>query len=141
MSSRTAPSRALLPLVALFCVGYLAPYLMPTVVGRLATGLALSGSQAGAVGSALLLGSACAEFTPASPVDRTGRARPARYGLLVIAGGFATAAVTGHGPLAARRRAAHRAGPGCRFRKPGPGAAAVRRAAAVVARSGVGRAA
>ncbi|MEU4096214.1 MFS transporter [Streptomyces sp. NPDC026673] len=96
MSSRTAPSRALLPLVALFCAGYLAPYLMPTVVGRLTTGLALSGSQAGAVGSALLLGSACAGFTLASRVERIGRARLARYGLLMIAGGFTAAAATGH---------------------------------------------
>ncbi|MFJ4848241.1 MFS transporter [Streptomyces sp. NPDC088733] len=96
MSSRTAPPRALLPLVALFCVGYLAPYLMPTVVGRLTTGLALSGSQAGAVGSALLLASACAGFLLASRVDRIGRARLARCGLLLIAGGFATAAATHH---------------------------------------------
>ncbi|MGW3245883.1 MFS transporter [Streptomyces sp. NPDC001070] len=96
MSSRTAPSRALLPLVALFCAGYLAPYLMPTVVGRLTTGLALSGSQAGAVGSALLLGSACAGFTLASRVDRIGPVRPARYGLLLIAGGFTAAAATEH---------------------------------------------
>ncbi|MEU1619518.1 MFS transporter [Streptomyces sp. NPDC005722] len=99
MSSRTAPSRALLPLVALFCAGYLAPYLMPTVVGRLTTGLALSGSQAGAVGSVLLLGSAGAGFTLASRVDRIGRARLARYGLLMIAGGFTTAAATGVVPL------------------------------------------
>ncbi|MFI8181210.1 MFS transporter [Actinacidiphila glaucinigra] len=99
MSSRTAPSRALLPLVALFCAGYLAPYLMPTVVGRLTTGLGLSGSQAGAVGSALLLGSACAGFTLASRVDRIGRARLARLGLLMIAGGFTTAAATGQVPL------------------------------------------
>ncbi|MET9877799.1 MFS transporter [Actinacidiphila glaucinigra] len=96
MSSRTAPSRALLPLVALFCAGYLAPYLMPTVVGRLTTGLGLSGSQAGAVGSALLLGSACAGFTLASRVDRIGRARLARFGLLTTAGGFTAAAATGH---------------------------------------------
>ncbi|MDX3073931.1 MFS transporter [Streptomyces sp. NPDC088354] len=96
MSSRTAPSRALLPLVALFCAGYLAPYLMPTLVGRLSGGLALSGSQAGAVGSALLLASACAGFVLASRVDRIGRARLARRGLLLVAGGFATAAATHH---------------------------------------------
>ncbi|KQV11809.1 hypothetical protein ASE03_13090 [Kitasatospora sp. Root187] len=44
--------------MTLFFAGYLAAYLLPTVVGRLVTGFGLTTPQAGAVGSALLLTSA-----------------------------------------------------------------------------------
>ncbi|MCZ9341455.1 MFS transporter, partial [Streptomyces sp. TRM76130] len=68
MFARTTPW----PPVALFTAGYLAPYLLPTTVRRLDDGLALTATQAGAVGSALLLGSASAGFLLASRVERAG---------------------------------------------------------------------
>ena len=63
MPSRPAPPW---PLVALFTVGYLAVYMLPTTVDRLDSGLPLSATAAGSIGSALLLGSACAGFLPCS---------------------------------------------------------------------------
>ncbi|MEU7012398.1 MFS transporter [Streptomyces sp. NPDC046385] len=90
-----ARPRALGALVALFTAGYLAPYLLPTVVGRLSAGLALSAAQAGLVGSILLLGSACAGFVLASRVERLGPRRAARLGLLAMALGYGTAAASG----------------------------------------------
>jgi MFS family permease len=86
------------PLVALFTAGYLAPYLLPTVVGRLDSGLPLSPTQAGAVGSALLLGSAAAGFLLASRVDRTGPRTLARAGLVLAALGYGGAALTAFVP-------------------------------------------
>ncbi|MGW7309434.1 MFS transporter, partial [Streptomyces sp. NPDC054835] len=83
-----ARPRALGALVALFTAGYLAPYLLPTVVGRLSAGLSLSTAQAGLVGSILLLGSACAGFVLASRVERIGPRRAARLGLLAMALGY-----------------------------------------------------
>ncbi|MEU9732759.1 MFS transporter [Streptomyces sp. NPDC048002] len=82
------------PLVALFTAGYLAPYLLPTTVGRLASGLALTATQAGAVGSALLLSSASAGFLLASRVDRFGPRRLARTGLALAVLGYGGAALT-----------------------------------------------
>ncbi|MEU8762768.1 MFS transporter [Streptomyces sp. NPDC048659] len=90
----SARPRALGALVALFTAGYLAPYLLPTLVGRLAAGLALSTSQAGLVGSILLLGSASAGFTLASRVERIGPRRAARAGLLAMVLGYGTAAAS-----------------------------------------------
>ncbi len=95
MFARTAPW----PLVALFTAGYLAPYLLPTTVGRLDTGLPLSATQAGAVGSALLLSSATAGFLLASRVDRVGARPLARLGLLLAALGYGTAALTTDVPV------------------------------------------
>jgi MFS family permease len=93
-------SRAPRPaLVALFTAGYLAAYLLPTVVGRLAAGLGLTSVQAGLIGSALLLSSATAGFTLASRVDRIGARRAARAGLLLAAAGYGTAALSGLVPL------------------------------------------
>ncbi|MFE2467385.1 MFS transporter, partial [Streptomyces mirabilis] len=69
MSARTTTPW---PLVALFTAGYLAPYLLPTTVGRLSAGLPLSATEAGSIGSALLLSSATAGFLLASRVDRFG---------------------------------------------------------------------
>ncbi|NEB77818.1 MFS transporter, partial [Streptomyces sp. SID14478] len=64
-------SRASRPaLIALFTAGYLAAYLLPTVVGRLADSLRLSPTQAGLAGSALLLSSATAGFALAARVER-----------------------------------------------------------------------
>ncbi|MFV0136074.1 MFS transporter [Streptomyces sp. HMX87] len=82
------------PLVALFTAGYLAPYLLPTTVGRLDSGLALTATQAGAVGSALLLSSATAGFLLASHVERVGARSLARLGLVLAALGYGTAALT-----------------------------------------------
>lgn len=82
------------PLVALFTAGYLAPYLLPTTVGRLDAGLPLSATQAGAVGSALLLSSAAAGFLLASRVDRVGPRTLARIGLALAVLGYGSAALT-----------------------------------------------
>ena len=87
------------PLVALFTAGYLAPYLLPTVVGRLGDSLHLPPAQAGLIGSALLMSSAAAGFTFAGRVDRTGARTLARAGLLLAALGYGTAAATSWVPL------------------------------------------
>ncbi|MCX5090172.1 MFS transporter [Streptomyces sp. NBC_00365] len=96
MSARTTTPW---PLVALFTAGYLAPYLLPTTVGRLSAGLPLSATEAGSIGSALLLSSATAGFLLASRVDRFGPRRLARTGLLLAAAGYGTAAFTTTIPL------------------------------------------
>ncbi|CAM5676249.1 MFS transporter [Streptomyces fumanus] len=90
MHARTTPW----PLVALFTAGYLAPYLLPTTVGRLDSGLALTATQAGAVGSALLLSSATAGFLLASRVERLGARALARLGLALAFVGYGSAALT-----------------------------------------------
>ncbi|MFJ5560229.1 MFS transporter [Streptomyces sp. NPDC093250] len=82
------------PLVALFTAGYLAPYLLPTTVGRIERGLDLSATQAGAVGSALLLSSATAGFLLASRVERVGARTMARLGLVLAVIGYGGAALT-----------------------------------------------
>ncbi|MEU8934756.1 MFS transporter [Streptomyces sp. NPDC048409] len=94
MFARTTPW----PLVALFTAGYLSPYLLPTTVGRLDSGLPVSATQAGAIGSALLLSSAAAGFLLASRVDRIGPRTLARAGLLLAMLGYGGAALTGHVP-------------------------------------------
>ncbi|MER5882312.1 MFS transporter [Streptomyces sp. NPDC001941] len=88
-----ARPRAPWPLVALFTAGYLAAYLLPTVVGRLSAGLGLSPAQAGAAGSTLLLCSASAGFTLASRVERHGPRALARLGLLLAIAGYGCAAL------------------------------------------------
>ncbi|GGL69012.1 MFS transporter [Streptomyces fumigatiscleroticus] len=93
-----APRTTPWPLVALFTAGYLAPYLLPTTVGRLDAGLPLSATQAGAVGSALLLGSATAGFVLASRVERIGARTLARAGLCLAVLGYGGAALTGSVP-------------------------------------------
>ncbi|KOU54272.1 MFS transporter [Streptomyces sp. WM6378] len=95
----SARSRAAWPLVAVFTAGYLAAYLLPTVVGRLSAGLGLSPTQAGLVGSTLLLSSATAGFTLASRVERHGPRRLARLGLLLAITGYGGAALTTLVPL------------------------------------------
>ncbi|WP_411078975.1 MFS transporter [Streptomyces sp. cmx-18-6] len=95
MSSR----RAAWPLVAVFTAGYLASYLLPTVVGRLSVHLGLTPAQAGLVGSALLLSSASAGFTLAGRVERYGSRAPARVGLVLAAVGYGCAALAGSVPL------------------------------------------
>ncbi|MFF9840519.1 MFS transporter [Streptomyces sp. NPDC013740] len=89
-----ARPRALGALVALFTAGYLAPYLLPTLVGRLSAGLGLSSAQAGLIGSVLLLGSSCAGFALASRVERIGPRGAARLGLACMALGYGTAAAS-----------------------------------------------
>ncbi|PZT75003.1 MULTISPECIES: MFS transporter [unclassified Streptomyces] len=96
MSSRP---RAAWPLVAVFTAGYLAAYLLPTIVGRLSVYLGLSTAQAGLVGSALLLGSASAGFALAGRVETYGPCRPARVGLVLCAVGYGCAALAGSVPL------------------------------------------
>ncbi|WP_055489950.1 MFS transporter [Streptomyces sp. TP-A0356] len=91
MSSRTAPPW---PLVALFTAGYLAAYLLPTTVGRLTSGLGLTATEAGSIGSALLLSSAVAGFLLAAQVHRVGPRRLARAGILLAAAGYGTAALS-----------------------------------------------
>ncbi|MFI8911622.1 MFS transporter [Streptomyces sp. NPDC053513] len=98
MSSRTRGG-ALAALVALFTAGYLAPYLLPTVVGRLSAGLGLTPAQAGLVGSVLLLGSSTAGFALAARGERIAPRRAARAGLLAMAVGYGSAAATGLVPL------------------------------------------
>ncbi|MFJ9179832.1 MFS transporter [Streptomyces sp. NPDC102360] len=95
MSSRTSRPA----LVALFTAGYLAAYLLPTIVGRVAADLRLSPTQAGLIGSALLLSSAAAGFTLAARVERVGARRAARAGLLLAALGYGTAALATTTPL------------------------------------------
>ncbi|MEU4657223.1 MFS transporter [Streptomyces sp. NPDC023723] len=90
MSARTTSW----PLVALFTAGYLPPYLLPTAVGRLGSGLELTATEAGAVGSALLLGSATAGLLLAARVERAGPRALARAGLALAAAGYGTAALT-----------------------------------------------
>ncbi|MFZ4301166.1 MFS transporter [Streptomyces cinereoruber] len=99
MSSRSRGAGALVALVALFTAGYLAPYLLPTVVGRLSAGLSLTLAQAGLVGSVLLLGSSTAGFTLAARGERIGPRRAARAGLLAMIVGYGSAAATGTVPL------------------------------------------
>ncbi|MFE2458247.1 MFS transporter [Streptomyces sp. NPDC059402] len=89
-----APRTTPWPLVALFTAGYLPPYLLPTTVGRLDTSLPLSTTQAGAVGSALLLSSATAGFLLASRVQRVGARTLARFGLALAFLGYGAAALT-----------------------------------------------
>ncbi|MEW2166143.1 MFS transporter [Streptomyces sp. NPDC007084] len=96
MSARTTTPW---PLVALFTAGYLAAYLLPTTVGRLDSGLPLSATQAGAIGSVLLMSSASAGFLLASRVDRFGPRRLARAGLLLAVAGYGTAALSDALPL------------------------------------------
>ncbi|MEU3661683.1 MFS transporter [Streptomyces sp. NPDC032940] len=93
-----APRTTPWPLVALFTAGYLPPYLLPTTVGRLDTGLPLTATQAGAVGSALLLSSATAGFLLASRVQRIGARTLARFGLVLAVVGYGSAALTGSVP-------------------------------------------
>ncbi|MFE0513618.1 MFS transporter [Streptomyces sp. NPDC058964] len=95
----SAPRTTPWPLVALFTAGYLAPYLLPTTVGRLEAGLPLSPTQAGAIGSALLLSSAAAGFLLASKADRIGARTSARAGLALAVLGYGGAALTGVVPL------------------------------------------
>lgn len=96
MSSRP---RAAWPLVAVFTAGYLAAYLLPTIVGRLSAYLGLSAAQAGLVGSAILVSSAGAGFFLAGRVEVYGPRRPARAGLVLAAAGYGCAALAGSVPL------------------------------------------
>jgi MFS family permease len=81
------------PVLALFTAGYLAPYLLPTVVGRLDAYLPVTATQAGAIGSALLLSSATAGFLLASFVERIGARTLARAGLALAVLGYGGAAL------------------------------------------------
>ncbi|PYC77496.1 MFS transporter [Streptomyces tateyamensis] len=81
----------------LFTVGALPAYLAPTIVGRLVGELRLTATQAGTVGSVMLLASAMAGIALAGRVDRLGTARLARAGLVLLLAGFTLAGtVPGH---------------------------------------------
>ena len=88
-------------LTMLFSAGYLAPYLLPTLVGRLTADYRLAPTPAGAIGSALLLASALAGLTLMSRGASARAVGKARVGLgLVVAGfGLAAAAPAGSLPL------------------------------------------
>ncbi|BAJ28490.1 MULTISPECIES: MFS transporter [Kitasatospora] len=89
------------PTVALYAAGQLPAYLLPTLVGRLTGGLGLTATQAGALGSTLLLASATVALLLAGRVTALGPGRTARAGLGLLAVGCALAA-TGPGlPLLA----------------------------------------
>ena len=87
------------PLAALLSAGFLAPYLLPTLVGRIGSDFALTPTQAGAMGSALLLASALSGISLAGRVSSIGTVRLARAGLLLLIGGFALAAAASAGEL------------------------------------------
>lgn len=89
----------LVPLAALFTVGYLPACLVPTIATRLTSGFGLTATHAGAVGSALLLASAAAGFTLAGRVAAIGPARLARAGLALLTCGFTLAAAAPYGAL------------------------------------------
>ncbi|MFE0461679.1 MFS transporter [Kitasatospora sp. NPDC058965] len=90
-----------LPYVALFAAGALPAYLAPGIVGRLTGDLRLTPTQAGAVGSAMLLASALAGIALAGRVGRLGAARLARAGLVLELAGFTVAGTMAGHPAAA----------------------------------------
>jgi MFS family permease len=87
-----------LALVTLYTVGSLPGYLAPVIVSRLIGHSGLTAAQSGAVGSTLLLASACAGSALAGRVTAFGQGRLARLGLaLLLAGAMAAGAATpGH---------------------------------------------
>ncbi|MYW03237.1 MFS transporter, partial [Streptomyces sp. SID3343] len=103
MSVFTLPARArasrppasVAAIAVLASAGYLMANLLPVFLAAVRTGLGLSPAAAGAVGTAVLLGSALAGAAATRAAGRAGRARLARVGLLGMVGGFAVAALTG----------------------------------------------
>ena len=94
------PARAVThSLTTLFSAGYLAPYLLPTLVGRLTADYRLAPTTAGAVGSALLLASAAAGLAGTVRKPSGDAARTARSGLALQIAGFALAAAAPVGAL------------------------------------------
>jgi len=87
-----ADRSALTALAVLFSAGYLAPYLLPTLVGCLGQDFGLTATQSGATGSALLLASACTGLLLAARVGAGSRVRQARTGLALLIGGYALVA-------------------------------------------------
>ncbi|MCX4748954.1 MFS transporter [Kitasatospora sp. NBC_01287] len=96
---RTSTATPLVPLAALFTIGYLPAYLVPTITVRLTGDFGLTGTQAGGIGSALLLASAAAGIALAGRVASIGPARLARAGLAVLTCGFTLAAATPGGSV------------------------------------------
>ncbi|MEY9948879.1 MFS transporter [Kitasatospora sp. GAS1066B] len=93
------PHVPLVPLAALFTVGYLPACLVPTIATRLIGDFGLTATQAGSVGSALLLASAAAGIALAGRVAAIGPARLARAGLTLLTCGFTLAAVAPDGAV------------------------------------------
>ncbi|MFB7948599.1 MFS transporter [Kitasatospora phosalacinea] len=87
------------PPVALYAVGQLPAYLLPTLVGSLTGGAGLTPAQAGALGSTLLLASAAVALLLAGRVVALGPGRTARTGLGLLGLGCALAATGPQLPL------------------------------------------
>ncbi|MFE1319808.1 MFS transporter [Kitasatospora phosalacinea] len=87
------------PPVALYAVGQLPAYLLPTLVGSLTGGAGLTPAQAGALGSTLLLASATVALLLAGRVAALGPGRTARTGLGLLGLGCALAATGPQLPL------------------------------------------
>ncbi|MFD7732489.1 MFS transporter [Kitasatospora phosalacinea] len=87
------------PPVALYAVGQLPAYLLPTLVGSLTNGAGLTPAQAGALGSTLLLASATVALLLAGRVAALGPGRTARTGLGLLGLGCALAATGPQLPL------------------------------------------
>ncbi|MET7297545.1 hypothetical protein [Embleya sp. NPDC005575] len=108
MSVFTPPARAragrsgsaVAAISILASAGYLTANLLPAFLDAVRTGLGLSGTAAGAIGTAVLLGSALAGAAITCAAGGTGRERQARTGLLLMVGGFTVAALTGSTCLA-----------------------------------------
>ncbi|MFJ8737777.1 MFS transporter [Embleya sp. NPDC127516] len=89
------PGAAVAAISVLASAGYLMANLLPIFLDAVRTGLGLSGTAAGAIGTAVLLASALAGAGITRAAGRAGRERPARAGLLLMVGGFTLAALTG----------------------------------------------
>ncbi|MFF7246139.1 MFS transporter [Embleya sp. NPDC008237] len=108
MSVFTLPARAragrsgaaVAAISILASAGYLMANLLPAFLDAVRTGLGLSGTAAGAIGTAVLLGSAVAGAAVTRAAGGAGRERQARIGLLLMVGGFTVAAITGSTRLA-----------------------------------------
>ncbi|GLW59543.1 MFS transporter [Kitasatospora phosalacinea] len=87
------------PPVALYAVGQLPAYLLPTLVGSLTGGAGLTPARAGALGSTLLLASATVALLLAGRVAALGPGRTARTGLGLLGLGCALAATGPQLPL------------------------------------------
>ncbi|QKW19621.1 MFS transporter [Kitasatospora sp. NA04385] len=87
------------PPVALYAAGQLPAYLLPTLVGRLTGGAGLTPTQAGALGSTLLLASATVALLLAGRVAALGPGRTARAGLALLGLGCALVATGPQLPL------------------------------------------
>ncbi|MET9773199.1 MFS transporter [Streptomyces sp. NPDC006367] len=96
MSSALAPldPRTTTSFVGTSVVALLAANLVPVLIGGMTADLDMSVAEAGAVATGMSLGTAAALFVANMFVARGDRPRTARIGLLVMAAGFGSAALT-----------------------------------------------